>query len=387
VNVKRVTYPHLGTLYVTVEHYFRSLGLAPVTPPFSSRRTLDLGVTHCPEMTCTPCKILFGNYYEGLEKGADLLVLFGGPDTCRLGYSARPQAERLRAAGYQFTPYTLSLKGIAADILWMTREMADPSPLELMEGARTLATSLSLVDAIDQEAIKLRPRERERGTASRLRNEALAAVRDCQDRIEIQARREEILTPLRTVPRRDGPAHRVALLGDLYSISEPFFNMNLEESLGYLGIEVDRWLWLSKYLRMPSLEGLLHRGDTRARQEEAGRYLSRDIGGFAYASVKEATAFVHEGVDGLVHLAPFNCTPEIVAASVLPQLSRDHDIPLLALSFDEHSGEAGLTTRLEAFVDLLERRAWRREPRQGAGPDETGRSQGLAARLRSRGGR
>ena len=47
-----------------------------------------------------------------------------------------------------------------------------------------------------------------------------------------------------------------------------------------------------------------------------------------------------------------------MAASVLPRLSRDYDIPLLALSFDEHSGQAGLVTRLEAFVDMLAR--WKR---------------------------
>jgi hypothetical protein len=68
--MSRVTYPHLGSLYITSEHFFRALGLEPVTPPFPSRRTLDLGVRHCPEMTCAPCKILFGNYYEGLELGA-----------------------------------------------------------------------------------------------------------------------------------------------------------------------------------------------------------------------------------------------------------------------------------------------------------------------------
>jgi hypothetical protein len=33
-NVQRVTYPHFGTLYVTIEHYFRALGLEPVTPPY-----------------------------------------------------------------------------------------------------------------------------------------------------------------------------------------------------------------------------------------------------------------------------------------------------------------------------------------------------------------
>jgi hypothetical protein len=226
--MKRVTYPHLGTLYITSEHFFRALGLVPVTPPFPSRRTLDLGVRHRPEMTCAPCKILFGNYYEGLELGADQLILFGGPDTCRLGYLARPQAERLHDAGFRFTPHTLSLRGIAADILRVARELADPSPLELLEAARTLLASLSLVDEIEQESLGLRPRKQERGAATRLRREALAAVRACRGRAELQARREAILTPLRTAPADDGRrVFRVGLVGDTYSISEPSFNMNV----------------------------------------------------------------------------------------------------------------------------------------------------------------
>jgi len=365
----RVTYPHLGTLYITAEHFFRALGLVPVTPPFSTRRTLDLGVKHCPEMTCAPCKILFGNYYEGLELDADRLVLFGGPDTCRLGYLARPQAERLRDAGFQFTAHTLSLRGIAADILRVARELAEPSPLELVEAARTLLASLSLVDEIEQESLRLRPRERERGDANRLRTEALAAARACQGRGELQAHSEAILTPLRTAPRDNGRrVFRVALLGDAYSISEPFFNMNLEQQLGYMGVEVERWFWLSKSLRFPILERVWHRSEIQAREEEVGRYLGRDVGGFALPSLKEAVTFVREGIDGLIHLAPFNCTPEIVAASVLPRLARDHGVPLLTLSFDEHSGEAGLVTRLEAFVDLLARRA-RGSGRGSAGGD------------------
>ncbi len=35
---------------------------------------------------------------------------------------------------------------------------------------------------------------------------------------------------------------------------------------------------------------------------------------------------------------------------------RDPEIPLLQLTFDELTGEAGLNTRLEAFVDLLRRK-------------------------------
>lgn len=361
--MSRVTYPHLGSLYITTEHFLQALGLEPVTPPFATRRTLDLGVKHCPEMTCAPCKILFGNYYEGLELGADQLILFGGPDTCRLGYLARPQADRLRDAGFRFSAHTLSLRGIAADILRVARELADPSPLELVEAARTLVASISLVDEIEQESLRLRPREREWGAATRLQAQALAAARACEGRAELQARREAILNPLRTAPRDNGRrVFRVGLVGDAYSISEPFFNMNLEQQLGYLGVEVERWLWLSRTLRFPVLERVRHRSEIHARAEEVARYLARDVGGFALPSLKEAVTFAQEGIDGLIHLAPFNCTPEIVAVSVLPRLARDHDVPLLALSFDEHSGQAGLVTRLEAFVDLLERRSRSRAP-------------------------
>jgi len=45
--------------------------------------------------------------------------------------------------------------------------------------------------------------------------------------------------------------------------------------------------------------------------------------------------------------------PEIVAEAILPGVSTAMGIPVLTLIIDEHSGEAGILTRLEAFVDLL----------------------------------
>ena len=36
--------------------------------------------------------------------------------------------------------------------------------------------------------------------------------------------------------------------------------------------------------------------------------------------------------------------------------NRLSDFPFLILKIDEHTGEAGFNTRIEAFVDMLERR-------------------------------
>jgi benzoyl-CoA reductase/2-hydroxyglutaryl-CoA dehydratase subunit BcrC/BadD/HgdB len=66
-------------------------------------------------------------------------------------------------------------------------------------------------------------------------------------------------------------------------------------------------------------------------------------------------------VDGLIHVAPFNCTPEIVAQSALVALQREKGVPVLNLSFDEQTARAGMLTRIEAFVDMV----WTRKRRVG----------------------
>ena len=45
--------------------------------------------------------------------------------------------------------------------------------------------------------------------------------------------------------------------------------------------------------------------------------------------------------------------PEISVRPILRRVSEDYGIPVLMLSFDEHTSAVGLATRLEAFVDLL----------------------------------
>ncbi len=60
-----------------------------------------------------------------------------------------------------------------------------------------------------------------------------------------------------------------------------------------------------------------------------------------------------EGYDGVVHLCPTGCMPEISIRPILTKVSRDFNIPILECSFDEHTSHVGVVTRLEAFVDIL----------------------------------
>ena len=57
------------------------------------------------------------------------------------------------------------------------------------------------------------------------------------------------------------------------------------------------------------------------------------------------------GVDGLIHVAAFACGPEALIGELIKRECH-REIPYLQIYLDEHSGEAGLHTRLEAFLDL-----------------------------------
>ncbi|UYP47050.1 hypothetical protein NEF87_003335 [Candidatus Lokiarchaeum ossiferum] len=62
-------------------------------------------------------------------------------------------------------------------------------------------------------------------------------------------------------------------------------------------------------------------------------------------------------VDGIIHIQIFPCGPDSIVGELASRFSkRDPEVPLLQLVFDELTGEAGVNTRLEAFVDLLRRK-------------------------------
>lgn len=127
--------------------------------------------------------------------------------------------------------------------------------------------------------------------------------------------------------------------------------------MGYLGVEVDRSVYLSEWINNHLFGGLLKDGRSRKKVCAAAHpYLRHFVGGHGQETIGSTVLYAEDGVDGLVQIFPFTCMPEIVAESILPCVSSDLGIPSLTLIMDEHSGEAGIQTRLEAFVDLLEKK-------------------------------
>ncbi|MDN5344812.1 MAG: hypothetical protein PWQ18_924 [Clostridia bacterium] len=78
--------------------------------------------------------------------------------------------------------------------------------------------------------------------------------------------------------------------------------------------------------------------------------LGRKIMGTALYLMEQAS------IDGLIHLTAFGCGPDSLVGDLAERYAHRRSKPFLLLTLDEHTGEAGLNTRLEAFMDMLKRR-------------------------------
>lgn len=60
-----------------------------------------------------------------------------------------------------------------------------------------------------------------------------------------------------------------------------------------------------------------------------------------------------KSIDGIVHITAFGCGPDFIVGKLLEMEAKDHKIPYITISLDEQTGQEGINTRLEAFVDML----------------------------------
>lgn len=65
---------------------------------------------------------------------------------------------------------------------------------------------------------------------------------------------------------------------------------------------------------------------------------------------------LNKKVDGVIALSAFGCGPDSLMVDEIAYHCKNFNVPLIHLTIDEHTGEAGFVTRLEAFVDMLVRK-------------------------------
>jgi len=149
---------------------------------------------------------------------------------------------------------------------------------------------------------------------------------------------------------------RIGLVGHAYNLFDRGANLDLWRRLEALGC------------RLLTSEML-----TEEEVAAESRLAPKEIFWSSGRRILAAVARFRRGglVDGIIHLESFGCGPDSMVGEIAErETRRESDLPYMALTLDEHTGEAGLITRLEAFVDMLEQRRRRRGRRAGPPREE-----------------
>ncbi|PKM61918.1 MAG: hypothetical protein CVU97_06665 [Firmicutes bacterium HGW-Firmicutes-21] len=346
---KVISFPHMGNYHIPIEILLRMVFKEHIvmTAPKITKKTLEIGSRHSPDFVCVPFKYNLGNFIEALDKGANVLIQSGGG--CRYGYYAEIQELILKDLGYEFE----FIKLIGGDL----------SPVNLYRNCKRIGTTLSfhrflycflliikMVRLIDETEAYIRENigfEVKQNSFDKLHGEFFEELKTVRNFSRLHNIRKKYSCLFRSIEIKKPPnCLKVGVVGELYTIMEPFCNYFLEKELAQNNIQVSRYITVTFLLFEKTRR-------TKKTLKAAGKYLKYTIGADGTDSVERSKTLAERGYDGIIHLKPFGCMPEVNAMPMLQNISKDYKIPILYFSFDSQTSETGVRTRLEAFYDML----------------------------------
>lgn len=185
--------------------------------------------------------------------------------------------------------------------------------------------------------VKVGPQSPDMGAS--LRRAASAHGWESPRHFEMDERIWEMALPAES----SSPNIRLGILGHPYCLYDGLFNLQLLKLL-----TVNRVLYVTPEMMPGSFQGL--------GAGQLSKNLFWTIGRRQFDALEWMLRY--QNVQGFIHVSAFACGLEAIIGDMLERRIKAAGIPLLKLNFEEHSGEAGFLTRLEAFLDLLQRRVF-----------------------------
>ena len=345
----KITFPYWGNYTIAFKVLFETLGLTVIVPEKTNSKTIEQGAKLSPELFCFPFKVNVGNYLSAIEKGADTIFMWENvKGNCRLRYYWVVQEKVLRGAGFDVKVINLNSKNLFSEIKKI-KNKNKISTTQCLKAFFLAFKIIKFVEQLEKKANFLRPREIETGQTDRILSqcfEKLSKSKNFQDISLLQKQTFQKLSQIKIDKKLNPP--KVGLIGEIYVVSDSAINFDLEKKMGQQGIEVHREMNLSYHLKRTIFPWV-----NWSLQKKIKPYLRSTVGGHGREAIKEMLGCVKNDFDGIIQLLPFGCLPETTVRPILEKIHKESNIPFLSLSLDEQSAEAGINTRIEAFVDVV----------------------------------
>ena len=349
MNNKVLTFPHLGNYHVAIAFIANKLLEVDIMkPPPITKKTLEIGSKYSPDSVCVPFKYNIGNFIEALEKGANVLAQAGSG--CRYGYYPEVQEQILRDLEYDFDFITI-IPGDNVTIWTIYKKLKQINPnIGFVKYLYYLYFTYKMVLLIDwaEDYINKNIGFIEcQGIFENLFSELISELGKVKGLLKLNRIIKKYKKEFRKIKvNKPKDCLKIAVIGEVYVVIEEFSNCYVEKQIAKMGVEVTSPITAS-YI-------LFRRKNFHKRLiETAGKYLTYAIGADGTDSVAKAKKYAELGYDGIIHVKPFACMPEVNAMPMLQKISGDYKMPILYLSFDSQTSEVGIATRIEAFYDML----------------------------------
>jgi len=346
---RKVTFAHIGNYHYAFRTLVEKLNCEVVLHPSTNKKALEYGVKFSPEFICFPFKTNLGNYLEAIHAGADTVIMVETFGDCRFNHYAALQKkiiENLKLP-VEFVIFR------AKDCLKKFKSLGGTSTLEVLKALALTWQKITLIEFVESLSRYYRPRELKKGATDTVMDKMLERIGKEKKLLNFWRLKKEIKMAFSQIPHDyNSKPLKIGMVGEIYMLSDAFANHDLEKLLGYMGAEVHKTVQVSRSIYSCIFPKWIYNPHAQIKKI-AYPYLKTKVGGHGLESIAETIKFAEEGFDGVIHLLPFGCMPEVSIRPILQKIQKEKRIPLLSLSLDEHSEKAGLQTRIEAFVDLI----------------------------------
>jgi predicted nucleotide-binding protein (sugar kinase/HSP70/actin superfamily) len=296
--------------------FFQELGLQVAVSSRTSRITVDRGTEKAVDEACFPIKVYFGHVYDLCLKKPDYIFL--------------PRVVSIEPRSY-LCPKFMGIPDMIKAVMNELPEVVEVT-VDVSKNEKNLKKEIIRVGKLFGRNVKEINR---------------AYIKALEEYYACKSLAKQGLTMDEAIRKWEGEDLNVSSRGELnigvlghgYSIYDERISMNIINRLRDLGC------------RVHLLESLV----TETIEKEAATLpkrvfwtLGRKIVGAALYMDKR------EDIDGLIYIACFGCGPDSLIGEIIERKVKRK--PYMLLTVDEHTGEAGLYTRLEAYCDMLRRR-------------------------------
>lgn len=300
------------------KRFFEELGFMVVLSDETNNFIMKEGSRYAIDEICVPLKLYYGHIANLVEKGVDYLFV--------------PRYVSVSSGTYM-CPKFLGLPDLIRGtvdnmppIIEMCVDMRKkPKFYSACETGRKLGSPFHLIKNAYQSAVK----------SYKCFCRAMENGFSFSEALEIADRQPENILG-KTKPDKEVS---VAVIGHSYNVHDPFINMDLLNKLNKMDVNT---------VVLENLPSRIFKGETVINGSLRNYWGNEE-------EILSALDYLFEkkSVDGIIFLCSFCCGPDSLIDEIITRNAKSADMPYTCMVIDEHSGQTGLITRIESFVDMV----------------------------------